>query len=94
MNFVLDSDQIVIRTGSGSLWRAASERHAATFEIDGWRNVDHRGWSVLISGRLSCVDADDRTLALPLRAWAPRGRDRFVTIEIDRLSGRRLTGRP
>ncbi len=93
VNFVLDVDRIVIRTGPGSLWRSASERRLATFEIDGARNVDHRGWSVIASGRLSLVDADDRALALPLRAWAPRGRDRFIAIEIDELSGRRLTGR-
>jgi uncharacterized protein len=94
VNFVLDGDRIVIRTGPGSLWKSASEGRPATFEIDGARNVDHRGWSVIASGRLSPVDADDRALALPLRAWARRGRDRFVAIEIDELSGRRLTGRP
>jgi uncharacterized protein len=94
VNFVLDGDRIVIRTGPGSLWQAASGQCSATFEIDGARNVDHRGWSVIASGRLSLVEADEQTLALPLRAWAPRGRDRFVAMEIDELSGRRLTGRP
>jgi uncharacterized protein len=94
VNFVLDGVRIVIRTGPGSLWQSAAEGRLASFEIDGARNVDHRGWSVIATGPLSRVEADDRTLALPLRAWAPRGRDRFVAIEIDQLSGRRLTGRP
>ena len=43
---------------------------------------------------MSLVTADENTLALPLRAGARRGRDRFVAIDIDELSGRRLTGRP
>jgi nitroimidazol reductase NimA-like FMN-containing flavoprotein (pyridoxamine 5'-phosphate oxidase superfamily) len=94
VNFVVDGDRIVIRTGPGAVWESASERRLAAFEIDGARNVDHRGWSVIATGRLSPVAADDQTLALPLRAWAPRGRDRFVAMEIDELSGRRLTGRP
>ena len=66
----------------------------ATFEIDGSSNVDHSGWSVIATGLLSTADADPRTSALPLRAWAPHDRDRFVAIEIDQVSGRRLTGRP
>src|SRR6476469_5229603 len=40
VNFVLDDDRLVIRTGPGSLWRSASQRVLATFEIDGVRNVD------------------------------------------------------
>ena len=94
VNFVLDAGRIVIRTGNGSLWRAASEERLATFEVDGVRNVDHRGWSVLASGPLARLRSDGRTRALPLRAWAPRGRDRFVAITVDSLSGRRLTGLP
>ena len=93
VNFVLDRGRIVIRTGDGSLWRAASEQQLATFEIDGVRNVDHRGWSVLAGGPLARLATDERTVALPLRAWAPRGRDRFIAITIVKLSGRRLTGR-
>lgn len=94
VNFVLDGEQIVVRTGAGVLWRAACEQRMATFEIDGARNVDHRGWSVLASGRLAPMATDDRLQALPLRPWAPHGRDRFVVLDIAELSGRRLGGRP
>ena len=94
VNFVLDAARIVVRTGDGSLWRAASARPLVTFEIDAASNVDHRGWSVIASGPLIPLEADGATTALPLRAWAPRGRDRFVAIEVTALSGRRLTGRP
>ena len=93
VNFALDEDRIVIRTGAGSLWSAACRSVRVTFEADGVRNVDHRGWSVLASGPLAPLAADDRVLALPLRAWAPHGRDRFVAVTVEELSGRRLTGR-
>ena len=90
VNFVLDGDRIVIRTGPGALAQSAADQRLATFEIDHARNVDHRGWSVIASGRLSLVAADEDALTLPLRAWAHRGRDRFVAIHIDTLTGRRL----
>jgi nitroimidazol reductase NimA-like FMN-containing flavoprotein (pyridoxamine 5'-phosphate oxidase superfamily) len=92
VNFAFDDDRIVIRTGSGSLWRAATAACLATFEIDGVRNVDHRGWSVLVSGPLAPVAPSDLTLLLPLRAWAPKGRDRLVAITVTEISGRRLAG--
>ncbi len=93
VNFALDDGRIVIRTGSGALWAAACRSVRATFEVDEVRNVDHRGWSVLASGPLAPVDTDVRVLALPLRAWAPEGRDRFVAVTIEELSGRQLSGR-
>jgi nitroimidazol reductase NimA-like FMN-containing flavoprotein (pyridoxamine 5'-phosphate oxidase superfamily) len=91
VNFVLDGRRVVVRTSAGSLWNAARTAPLVTFEIDAARNVDHRGWSVIASGRLSTLETDDDVLALPLRAWAPKGRDRFVAITISALSGRQLT---
>ena len=93
VNFAFDDDRIVIRTGAGELWSAASRSVRVTFEADDVRNVDHRGWSVLASGPLAPLAADDSVLALPLRAWAPEGRDRFVAVTVEQLSGRRLGGR-
>ena len=93
VNFAYDGDRIVIRTGAGALWSAACRSVRVTFEVDDVRNVDHRGWSVLASGPLTPLVADDSVLALPLRAWAPEGRDRFVGVTVEALSGRRLGGR-
>ena len=92
VNFAFDVDRIVIRTGAGALWSAACRSARVTFEVDGVRNVDHRGWSVLASGPLVPQPADAGVLALPLRAWAPEGRDRFVAVTVEQLSGRRLPG--
>jgi nitroimidazol reductase NimA-like FMN-containing flavoprotein (pyridoxamine 5'-phosphate oxidase superfamily) len=93
VNYAFEGNRVVIRTGTGALWQAASAEALATFEIDGVRTVDHRGWSVIVSGPLGCVEADERTRALPLRAWAPTGRDRFVALTVVELSGRRLGAR-
>jgi uncharacterized protein len=92
VNFAFDGDRIVIRTGAGALWAAACRSVRATFEVDGVRNVDHGGWSVIASGPLVPLTADARVLTLPLRAWAPKGRDRFVAVTVEELSGRRLAG--
>jgi nitroimidazol reductase NimA-like FMN-containing flavoprotein (pyridoxamine 5'-phosphate oxidase superfamily) len=92
VNFTFDEDRIVIRTGEGALWAAACRSVRVTFEVDGVRNVDHRGWSVLASGPVVPLAVDDSVLALPLRAWAPEGRDRFVAVIVEDVSGRRLAG--
>ena len=63
VNFAFDEDRIVVRTGAGALWSAACRSVRVTFEADGVRNVDHHGWSVLASGPLAPLAADDRVLA-------------------------------
>ena len=75
VNFVLDGERVVIRTGPGSLWRSASEHRLVTFEIDGARNVDHRGWSVLATGALMHLDPDDHALGTAVAGvGTPRSR--------------------
>jgi 1-acyl-sn-glycerol-3-phosphate acyltransferase len=84
VNFVLDGDRIVCRTGDTAVWRAARARSAAEFEIDATRSDDHSGWSVIVSGRLTDVAADAADTRLRLLPWAPGERS------IDRVGGRRV----
>ena len=90
VNYALDGEAIVLRTGSGSKLDA-SHGSAACFEIDDI-DPDHRaGWSVVVRGHLHEVtpyDAtdldrvidlpdswvDDRTHVLELRPWSVTGR--------------------
>jgi 1-acyl-sn-glycerol-3-phosphate acyltransferase len=90
VNFVLDGDRIVVRTGDTEVWRAARARSAAEFEIDATRRDDHSGWSVIVSGPLEDVtDVEDHD-RLSLLPWAPGERARFVSLSIDQVSGRRV----
>ena len=89
VNFVLDGDRIVMRTGNTRLWRAATEKRGASFGVDEGRNLDHTGWSVIVTGHLELLPADERVRALPLRSWAPTERHRFVALAVQEATGRR-----
>ena len=54
VNYVLDGEAIVFRTGAGSKL-AAAERGPVCFEVDGVDREHHSGWSVLVGGRLEEV---------------------------------------
>jgi 1-acyl-sn-glycerol-3-phosphate acyltransferase/nitroimidazol reductase NimA-like FMN-containing flavoprotein (pyridoxamine 5'-phosphate oxidase superfamily) len=90
VNYALDGDRIVIRTGESLLWQASRKLAPAGFEIDATDSGDHTGWSVVVTGRVSELEPDEHVLALPLRPWVPGSRERFVAVSIDTLSGRRL----
>ena len=89
---VLDGD-IIIRTGEGTKLDAALAGAVVAFEIDDVDPIYHEGWSVLVQGRASVVSepADiQRVERLPLRPWAPGGRDRIIRIPAEIVSGRRI----
>ena len=94
VNFIVDGDQfIVFRTRRDSdLGVGTLDRHVA-LEIDGTDAIYHEGWSVLVVGRASHVhDLPEiaRLSTAPLTPWAGDGRDCFVKIELDEVSGRHL----
>jgi uncharacterized protein len=94
VNFVLHGDQIVIRTGEGNKLLSAVGQAVVAFEAD---EVDHRartGWSVTVIGHARHV-TDPAELAalrelLPA-SWAPGVRDQLICVEVELVSGRRLT---
>jgi nitroimidazol reductase NimA-like FMN-containing flavoprotein (pyridoxamine 5'-phosphate oxidase superfamily) len=89
VNFALDGNRVVIRTGEGRIHAAAQKRVQASLEVDGLRNVDHTAWSVIVDGDLASA-ADSRVEQLPLRPWAPGPRDHFVQVSIISIGGRRI----
>jgi nitroimidazol reductase NimA-like FMN-containing flavoprotein (pyridoxamine 5'-phosphate oxidase superfamily) len=93
VNFVVDGDSIVFRTGSGLKLSAASAGDVACLEVDDIDLLGHGGWSVLVTGRLrELTDPDELEAArrLPLAPWWHRVDQRYVRLSMDLLSGRRL----
>lgn len=90
VNFALDGEALVIRTGEGSILDAARRGLSVSLEADGIDRLDHTGWSVIVVGTIRERATDDRTLALPLRAWASGKKDRFVSISMESVEGRRI----
>ncbi len=93
VNFVLDGDDVIIRTGMGSKLAAATRSAVVAFEADQYDADALAGWSVVLVGRAEAVtnDAERRRLAgLGLTPWAPGARPHYVRIRPEIVRGRRL----
>ena len=95
VNYALDGDVIVVRTGSRSILGAADHGRVA-FEVD---EVDERarsGWSVLAQAVVHEVADTDRaeliarTRASGVEPWAPGDRGHWLRLVPVHLTGRRI----
>lgn len=94
VNFVLDGDEVVFRTGRGSKLDAALQGAGVAFEIDGFDERNRTGWSVLVRGYARQVtDRDERSRLqeLPLVPWAPGEKPHYVRIRAAQVTGRRIS---
>lgn len=93
VNFILVGDDVVFRTNPGAKLDAAMANNVVAFETDDVDPVYQTGWSVLVQGfAREIVDPDqlEQARKAPLRAWAGEGRERFVRIDTQCVSGRRI----
>ena len=90
VNYAIDGRSIVIRTGGGQILEAGRKGLPASLQIFGIDRLEHKGWSVLVSGKLSRLATDRHNLALPLRPWASGRKDRFVGLSMLQTSGLRI----
>jgi nitroimidazol reductase NimA-like FMN-containing flavoprotein (pyridoxamine 5'-phosphate oxidase superfamily) len=93
VNFILDGETIVIRTGVGSKLVVAARNAVVAFEIDEIDIDNHSGWSVTVVGHAEEVHDTrerQRLARLPLRPWAPGERDHFIRIQVELINGRRF----
>jgi uncharacterized protein len=93
VSYLLDEEEVVFRTHSGSKMAAASRHHVVAFQVDEI-DVDSRsGWTVLGVGEAYEVVEPTRRAELAERMPAPwvAGHDQHViSIPLQRLTGRRL----
>ncbi|GAA2987416.1 pyridoxamine 5'-phosphate oxidase family protein [Streptosporangium longisporum] len=96
VNFVLDGEDIVIRTGVGSKLAAAAGNAIVAFEADEFDPVARTGWSVTAVGPARAVHEPgeiERLSALPLRTWVPGSRDHYIVVRAEQITGRRISSR-
>ena len=93
INYVVDGDGIVFRTGPGTKLAASVLGRGVAFEIDGYDPIAGDAWSVVAKGRARQVEhmieyfeADD----LPLFPWHASPKPDIVRIEPDEITGRRF----
>jgi nitroimidazol reductase NimA-like FMN-containing flavoprotein (pyridoxamine 5'-phosphate oxidase superfamily) len=93
INYVVDGESVVFRTGAGTKLAASVLGKAVAFEIDGYDALAGDAWSVVVKGRarevehmLEYFEAED----LPLFPWHASPKPNIVRIEPEMLTGRRF----
>lgn len=91
VNYALDGDAILIQVSPHSTIARHLHDAPASFQIDDFEAYNQTGWSVLVRGRASYVDAADlpRGEAEP-HTWADGQRTLRLRIVPEEISGRRL----
>ncbi len=93
INFVVDGDSLVFRTGAGTKFAASALLHRVAFEIDGYEPRKRTAWSVVVKGRAHEIERMDEVFAaddLPLFPWAAHPKPNFVRITPTEVTGRRF----
>jgi nitroimidazol reductase NimA-like FMN-containing flavoprotein (pyridoxamine 5'-phosphate oxidase superfamily) len=93
VNYVLDGEQIVFRTGPGTKLDADGSGQAC-FEIDAVDRETRSGWSVTATGRLEEVTSYDRAWRrvheLPVEPWAEGDKAHWMRLVPASITGRRI----
>jgi uncharacterized protein len=94
VNYAVDGESIVFRTGSAGALSAAASGAVVAFEVDDLDPVRRVGWSVLVTGVMRAITSVSdllRAEQLRLDSWGASGPEsRFVRIPFAVLTGRRL----
>jgi nitroimidazol reductase NimA-like FMN-containing flavoprotein (pyridoxamine 5'-phosphate oxidase superfamily) len=91
VNIELHGWRAYFRVLEGEKLRAAHTGAVACIEVDEYDTFEHRGWSVLATGRLRPASGDDEVDAAPsVRPWARTEAGHLVSLDIELLSGRRI----
>ena len=98
VNYTVQGDIVVFRTGEGSKLEAAHGAMVA-FEVDDVDTDQGSGWSVVVQGVAEEIPATGDWLDESLRAgagptWIPAPADHYVRITPSVISGRRLRAKP
>lgn len=96
VNFCLDGDRILVRTGVGTKLDCATRDAVVAFEVDDFDSMCETGWSVAVTGvARELTDEPRAELRHPrLTRWAPLGDGYVVAISTELVSGRRIAVGP
>ena len=93
VNFIVDSDSVVFRSGAGTKLAAAVLGRAVAFEVDGYDAIGGEAWSVVVKGTASSIEHMMEYFEaenLPLFPWHASPKPNFVRIEPITVTGRRF----
>ncbi len=96
VNFMVDRQDVIFRTGAGSKLSSLGSRNLVGFEADAYDVRTHSGWSVVVSGRTEEVESEDeirRLNDLGLQSWGRSADDpHWIRIRPTSITGRRTPG--
>lgn len=93
VNFKMAGNRIVIHTIPGTKLAAAVLGTGVAFEVDEFDRDSRSGWSVVVHGYASEVEGTEAVMeaeALGIDPWVDNPKYRYLQIEIDEITGRRL----
>ncbi|MCW3766637.1 pyridoxamine 5'-phosphate oxidase family protein [Paenarthrobacter ureafaciens] len=93
VNYVLDGQGIVFRTGAGTKYWSAMKAPTA-LEIDGFEAGASKAWSVVARGRAAVILERHELAeaeALDLEPWQAGSKNHYVRIIPESITGRRFT---
>lgn len=93
VNFLVDGQDVVFRTGIGTKLSSVEVGHYVGFEVDSFDAAVGTGWSVLVRGlaEVEPEEASERLDALGLQSWGGAPTDReWVRIRPTTITGRRI----
>ena len=95
LNYVVDGERVVFRTGEGTKLAELAINGNVAFEVDNYD--DAGGWSVIAKGtaeRLESMREIDAADELPLKPWVATIKYNYVAINVSSISGRRFVFGP
>lgn len=93
VNYRVVDKSLLIRTAPGVKLAAATLGSGIAFEVDQLDEATHHGWSVVMHGTAhELEDLEDLMEAetIAVETWASSQKDRFVRIDVEEISGRRI----
>ena len=93
INYVVDGETIVFRTGAGTKLAAAVLGRGVAFEIDGYDEACGEAWSVVLKGQAREIEHMIEYFQaenLPLFPWHASHKPDLVRIEPETITGRRF----
>ena len=89
VNYALDGDDVLVRSGPGPKLQAAQRGDVVAFEVDDLDEDGRTGWSVVVVGRASVVRPGQQAADGPV-PWSNGPRRHLLRITPARVTGRRL----
>jgi nitroimidazol reductase NimA-like FMN-containing flavoprotein (pyridoxamine 5'-phosphate oxidase superfamily) len=93
VNFAVVNGRIVVR-GARDSWAGKLDNAVVAFEVDEIDEKTNTGWNVVVIGKAHIVTDVDEIVQLSdpgTRPWVNGHHDRFLTVDMEQITGRRLT---